>query len=236
PKQRFDLGLRREPELPAESAVERGEIDTLAGRNHDDEITIVDLDHDRLHEPVSGDVRGLRRRAARPGPRMPQQLVSDRMAIEIIPQRSRHTHCRALHCADSARTGTVLSAAPPPRRSPELPQNVLELARRALERRMLVGPENHGQRLVVRAVDEERIAELLLRVEAGETNSDRNGHLLLSCEFHPCPPRPVLGLTRSKSHATRASADQPPASRSARTSSSLSILLRPGTPRAFARS
>src|SRR5690606_25079139 len=159
------------------------------------------------------------------------------MPIEIIAQGSRHTHCRALRIADIARTTPL--AAPPLRRPPELPQHVLELARRALERRVLVGPENHGQRLVVGAVDEERIPEPLLRVEAGETDADRDRDLLLSCEFHPCPPRPSLEsgeANRMPRARHRGERRQPPASRSARTSSSLSILLRPRTPSAFARS
>src|SRR5690606_20487786 len=120
-------------------------------------------------------------------------------------------------------------------RLPELPQHVLELLGRALERRVLVGPADDGQRLVVRAVDEERKSELLLRVEAAEADTDRNRNLLLPCEFHACPtPNPSAHSKQIACHAS--SCAQPPASLSARTSSSLPILLRPGTPSAFARS
>src|SRR5690606_18829463 len=70
----------------------------------------------------------------------------------------------------------------------ELLQHVLELGRRALERRMLVRSAYDRQRLRVGAIDEKRKAQLLLSVEAAKTYADRNRDLLLTCQFHSSPP------------------------------------------------
>src|SRR5690606_38158571 len=101
---------------------------------------------------------------------------------------------------------------------PQLLQHALGLRRRALERRVLIRTAYHRQRFRMRAVDEERIAKLLLRIEAAETDADRYRDLLLPCQFHWTPPLALANCgRRAKQSPQRAAADGDEANRMPRT-------------------